>query len=105
MTRLFFAMLATLAASAALAPTGALAALPPYWQSAREIAAIVNDQRVHDALKYAEPIISIGVTAPDVYELKTERCTLAVKIVDKPVKPGLIGPRQFDLEVGKATCR
>ncbi len=97
--------LALLAALAVLTPVGARAALPPYWQSAKEIATIVNDERVHDALKYEEPIISIGVTAPDAYELKTGRCTLTVKIVDKPAKPGLMGPRQFDLDVGEATCQ
>ncbi len=96
---------AVLAALATLAPAGAHAALPPFWQSAKEITAIVNDQRVHDALKYEEPILSVSVTAPDTYEVKTERCTLTVTIVDKPVKPGMVGPRQFDIEVGAATCQ
>ena len=98
-------MLAVLAATLLLAPAGAQAALSPYWQSTREIAAIVNDLRVHNALKYEEPIVSVAVTAPDVYEVKTDRCTLTVKIVDKPAKPGLMGPRQFDLAVGEATCQ
>ena len=98
-------MLAALALSVLLVPVGARAALPPTWQSAKEITAIVNDQRVHDALKYEEPILSVGVSAPDTYAVRTERCTLTVKIVDKPAKPGLIGPRQFDLDVGAATCR
>ena len=83
-------ILAVLAAFVVFAPVAARAALPPYWQSAREITAIVNDGQVHDALKY---------------EVRTERCTLKVKIVDKPAKPGLVGPRQFDIDVGEATCR
>ena len=98
-------ILAVLAAFVVFAPVAARAALPPYWQSAREITAIVNDGQVHDALKYEEPILSIGVTAADEYEVRTERCTLKVKIVDKPAKPGLVGPRQFDIDVGEATCR
>lgn len=83
----------------------ALAALPPYWQSAREISTIVNDPRVHDALKYEAPIVSITTSGNDVYELKTERCTLVVTIVDKPLAEGMVGPRQFDLEVGAADCQ
>ncbi len=97
--------LAMLAALAVLVPAGANAALSPYWQSAKEIGKIVNDQRVHDALKYEEPILSVAATAPDEYEVRTERCTLKVKIVDKPAKPGIVGPRQFDIEVGEATCQ
>jgi len=105
MMRLTSATPAALAIPILLAPAGAEAALSPYWQSAKEIARIVDDKRVHDALKYEEPILSIGVTAADAYEVRTERCTLKVMIIDKPSKPGLIGPRQFDLEVGEATCR
>lgn len=82
----------------------AVAALPPYWQSAREIGTIVNDPRVHDALKYEEPILSITTTGDDVYELKTPRCTLRITIVDKPLAEGMVGPRQFDLAVGEPDC-
>jgi hypothetical protein len=97
--------LASLTAAALLVPSIANAALPPFWQSAKEIAAIVSDQRVHDALKYEEPILSVSVTAPDTYVVRTERCTLTVKIIDKPAKPGVVGPRRFDLAVGEATCQ
>ncbi|MBZ0127685.1 MAG: hypothetical protein K8F59_01085 [Rhodobacteraceae bacterium] len=83
------------------------AALPPYWQSAREIEAIVGDPQVHDALKYEEPILSIGTTGDDVYTLKTPRCMLTITIVDTPRDPGkpmMVGPRQFGIEVGTADC-
>ena len=72
--------------------TPALAALPPYWQSAREISTIVNDPRVHDALKYEEPIVSITTGGDDVYEVKTARCTLLVTIVDVPAGRAHDGP-------------
>ncbi len=85
--------------------TAAAAALPPYWQSAREISAIVNDARVHDALKYEEPILSVTTTGDDVYVLKTPRCTLLITIVDTPDAEAMVGPRQFDLEVGEADCQ
>jgi hypothetical protein len=82
----------------------AWAALPPYWQSAREIQAILDDARVHDALKYQEPILSIETTGDDVYVLSTERCRVTITIVDKPQAEAIVGPRQFDLEVGEAQC-
>jgi len=86
--------------------TPAAAALPPYWQSAREISTIVNDPRVHDALQYEEPIVSITTGGDDIYELKTERCTLLVTIVDAPQDDApMVGPRQFDIEVGQADCQ
>jgi hypothetical protein len=85
--------------------TPALAALPPYWQSAREISTIVNDPRVHDALKYEEPIVSITTGGDDVYEVKTARCTLLVTIVDVPQAEPMMGPRNFDIEVGDADCQ
>ena len=85
--------------------TAALAALPPYWQSAREITTIVNDPRVHDALKYEEPILSITTTGDDVYKLRTPRCTLVITVVDVPDAEPMPGPRQFDLEVGEADCQ
>ena len=93
-----------IAALAAIA-TPALAALPPYWQSAREISTIVNNPRVHDALKYEEPIVSITTGGDDVYEVKTARCTLLVTIVDVPQDKPMMGPRQFDIEVGQADCQ
>lgn len=83
----------------------AAAALPPYWQSAREISTIVNDPRVHDALEYEEPILSVTTGGDDVYEVRTARCTLTVTIVDVPQPEPMPGPRHFDIEVGKAECR
>ena len=91
-----------------LGATGAEAALPPYWQSAREIEAILADPAVHDALKYEEPILSISTTGDDVYTLKTERCSLTITIVDTPsdpAKPMMVGPRQFGIEIGAADCQ
>ena len=90
-----------------LGASDAHAALPPYWQSAREIEAILADPAVHDALKYEEPILSIATTGDDVYTLKTARCTLQITIVDTPpdpTKPMMVGPRRFSLSIGTADC-
>ena len=82
----------------------ASAALPPYWQSAREIQAILDDPRVHDALEYQEPILSISTTGDDIYVLTTARCRVTITIIDKPQAEVIVGARQFDLEVGEAQC-
>ena len=93
-----------LAASLFILTAGsAHALLPPYWQSAAEIKAIIEDQRVHDALKYEEPITSVSVTGDHTYELKTPRCSLPIKIVEKPASGP--GPAQFELSIGTATCQ
>lgn len=92
-------------AASILVVTGAQAALPPYWQSAREIEAIVNDARVHDALKYEEPILSVTTSGDDAYELRTARCRVTVTIVDVAQAEAMVGPRQFDLVVGEAKCQ
>jgi hypothetical protein len=88
-----------------LGVSSAAAALSPYYQSAREIEAIVGDQRVADAFKYVEPILSITTAGDDVYEVRTERCALTVTVVDVPTDSGMMGPRQFELQVGKARCQ
>ncbi|MCP4380040.1 MAG: hypothetical protein GY798_01190 [Hyphomicrobiales bacterium] len=91
--------------TAFVAPTfPASAALSPFWRSASEIEAIVNDQRVHDALMGEEAIQSITTTEADVYEIRTRSCRLVVTVVDKPTDAQIMGPRQFDLEVGTARC-
>lgn len=79
------------------------AALPPYWQSAREIETILGDQRVHDAFKYEEPILSISTTGNQVYEIKTPRCALDVKVVYQPTN--IAGPAGFTIEIGQAVCQ
>lgn len=88
----------------ALQVPAAYAVLPPYWQSAAEISAIVNDKAVHDAFKYEEPILSISTTSEKVYEIKTPRCTLSVTVVNKPRSEG-VGPTDFSIEVGTADCQ
>jgi hypothetical protein len=98
------AALTLTAAMIGLQTTAAHAVLPPYWQSAAEISAIVNDKSVHDAIKYEEPILSIGNTGDKVYEIKTPRCSLSVTIVEKPRSEG-VGPSQFDIQVGNADCQ
>ncbi|MEP0322858.1 hypothetical protein [Bauldia litoralis] len=82
----------------------ASAALPPYWQRAREIERIVGDQGINEALD-SSPIVSIAVTGEDIYEVRSETCRLTVTIVDVPQDEAMMGPRKFDLELGQAECQ
>ena len=87
-----------------LGVSSASAALPPYWQRSREIERIVGDQGVSDALK-SSPIVSISTTGNDKYEVRSDQCMVTVTIVDVPQDEAIMGPRNFDLEVGEAECQ
>ncbi|CAN5313402.1 hypothetical protein BH10PSE9_BH10PSE9_18420 [soil metagenome] len=85
-----------------------LAALSPYYQSIAEIQRILADPRLGEAFASQEAIRSISSPKQDVYELKTEHCTVAVTVVDRPApagQPMRAGPRLFDLQFGKAACK
>ena len=93
-----------LAALLIVAAGPAAAALSPYYQSIAEIERILGDPRLADALPGQQAIVSITTTGTDVYEIKTDRCTVTVTIVGIPPKEGMVGPRQFDLQFGEGKC-
>lgn len=84
----------------------AQAALPPYYQRAREIEAIVNSADVANKLGKA-PIDQIERPSEDLYRVRAGSCTLEVRVVDDTgsKEPGWAGPRRFKLDVGKPACR
>lgn len=94
-------------AAGLLAAGPASAALSPYYQSVAEIERILSDEQLGDALKQ-QAIVSIALTATDVYEVRTAQCTITVTVVDLPApagEPVMVGARQFDLQFGAATCK
>ncbi len=91
-------------AAAALAiTTSAFAALPPYYQRAREIAAISESSDVQEALRGA-PIDSIVWTGTDRVQVKGGNCSAEVLIIDTGKRSDPPGPRKFKLKVKKPTC-
>ena len=94
-----------LAAALILAAAPASAALAPLYESMREIEAMLGDPRMADAFKNMEPIVSIEMTAQDVWEFRTPSCLVQVTVKNATVEPGLVGPRQFTLEFGEASCK
>lgn len=91
----------------ALVPIPAHAVLSPLYESMREIETILQDPRLAEAFANQQAVISITSPAIDTYELRTQSCTVTVKVVDVPAeagKPMIIGPRRFALEFGQAEC-
>jgi hypothetical protein len=86
----------------------ASAALSPLYESVREIEAILQDGRLVAAFANQEAITSITNPSQDVYELKTQSCTIDVTVATLPKKPGapmMVGPRQFELQFGQVACQ
>ncbi len=82
--------------------TSVKAALPPYWQRAAEISAILNDRPLAGALKN-KPVDRIEWRSAGLYRVSTGQCRIDVKAVEeRQTRPG---PAKFRIEAGRATCR
>lgn len=81
----------------------ASAALPPQHQRAAELKAILNNADVVGAFE-GRPIDRVEWVAEDQYRVTAGRCVLAVAIVGKPLPPGMVGARRFDVVPGKVEC-
>lgn len=91
-----------------LLATPVQAALSPYYQSRAEILRILEDPRLDEALGGARRIVSIEQTDVDVFTIKSEACSIEIRIVDKLDEEQaamLMGPRQFDISFGEPHCR
>ncbi|MGF6174310.1 hypothetical protein [Ensifer sp. 4252] len=77
------------------------AALAPNYQRATELTAIIS--AVAAAVpKY--PIDKIIIQGRDRYAVVAGKCTVIARIVDLPTKPGLVGPKQFKVELDRPRC-
>ena len=96
-----------LAAALTIAATPALALMSPYYESATVIERILGDGSLADSLKQ-QGITSIVQTAPDVWEIKTQECSITVNVVDVPApanEPAMAGARNFDVKFGTPSCQ
>ena len=96
--RIFFAGAVALASG-----SHASAALAPNNQRVAELQAILDDSAVVDALK-VQPIDRVEFIKADLYRVTAGVCHVDVAIVDMPVEEGLVGPRQFKIEIVDRTC-
>lgn len=77
------------------------AALAPNFQRANELTAIIG--AVAEAVpKY--PIDKIIHQGRDRYAVVAGKCTVIARIVGLPAKPGLVGPKQFKVELERPRC-
>ncbi len=78
------------------------AALPPYYQSAREIEMILKSRAVAEAMHSVSPIQEIKRTEQG-YTVSVDGCFVAVKV--KYLPNTNIGPAKFEIEVVDSGCR
>jgi hypothetical protein len=99
--------LAALAAAAFAAPlvsAPAQAALPPWYQRAAELRTVVAHPGLVDAFGTV-PIERVEYAGPDLYRVSAGRCHVDARIVDIPLRPGMVGARQFTVRLGRRVCR
>jgi hypothetical protein len=94
--------LAALAALALAFP--ASAALPPQYQRAAELKAILDHAELAGAFPQGQPIDRVEFVRPDLYRVTAGTCFLYAQIVGKAMPAGMVGARQFDVELSKVDC-
>lgn len=92
------------AATSCLIAAPALAALPPAYQRAAELKAILAHEDLVAAFPQNLPIDEISYVDKDHYLVKAGKCALTVRIVGKALPDGMVGARQFDVVFDKAEC-
>ncbi|MBI3544532.1 MAG: hypothetical protein HY075_14770 [Deltaproteobacteria bacterium] len=81
----------------------AWAALPPYWQSAREIEAILKNEAVQQALQSVSPIRELARTEQGYKLTLQDGCYALVRV--GYLKNPMPGPAKFELKVLEAGCK
>lgn len=82
----------------------AAAALPPHYQRAAELKAVVADPRIAAAFGIDAPIQRVEYVRPDLYRVSAGRCHLDVAIVDLPTPRNVSGGRRFAVRPGRKVC-
>lgn len=80
------------------------ALLPPYYQSTKEIIAILENPEVVKKVASPYPIKSITKTDSG-YSIAIEDCQLEVKVVYLPPEKGFVGPAKFEIKPEEKVCR
>ena len=91
-------------AATSFCSTTAIALLPPYYQTAKEIIAILNDSEIAEKITSGRIIHSIIKTKSG-YTLNTGNCTLKVKVNYLPLSQHLVGAAVFEIKAGDLNCQ
>lgn len=81
-----------------------MALLPPYYESAKEITALLNNPKVVEKITSGRLINSISRTDAG-YIINAGNCTLLVQIKYLPLPEGMVGAAVFELEPGELVCQ
>lgn len=88
-----------------LSGLSAQAALPPGYQRTAEFKAILESTAVVEAFNAHRQFIEhVEYVKPDLYRVSAGQCVLDVTLKEKPLPDGMVGARQFDLQVGAIDC-
>ena len=79
------------------------ALLPPYYQSVKEMVAILNSPLVAEKMGSPYSIQSL-IKSETGYTLAVGECKLDIKINYIQRKDGLVGPAEFNIEPGEKNC-
>lgn len=98
----FTLKVSALALAGGMVASSAQAALAPNYQRARELSAVIEAAA---AQLPTDPITKVIYLKPDLYQVVAGSCSLKASIVSKPLKGGMVGPRQFDVSLSKPRCK
>ena len=87
--------------------TAAWALLPPYYETSKEIKAILEDPTVIEKISSGRPIQTIVKTSKGyvITAGPTGECTLHVLINYLPPTRGFVGPAQYDIVTENLECK
>jgi len=81
----------------------AMAALPPYWDRAREMKKILETESIKVAMN-GRLVESVHYLSVDKYEVKSGECVVQVKLNALPQEPDFyMGPRDFTVDISSVS--
>lgn len=78
--------------------SASFAALPPLYQSQRELMSVLQNNEVLEKLGSGSPIDGI-IRNEKGYSVLSKGCTLQVDVIYLPLPDGMVGPAKYKLEV------
>ncbi|MBB5092784.1 hypothetical protein [Pseudochrobactrum saccharolyticum] len=83
--------------------SASLAALAPQYQRANEMNAVIS--AVTETLSPQQAVTKVVYQSEDQYLVVAGNCSIKATLITLPAKAGLVGPRQFKVQLGKQRCK
>lgn len=84
-------------------PLPSHAVLPPFYQGAKEITAILNNEDVANKITSGRVLKKIERTEQG-WRITANECSLDVLVTYSPNKNGMVGPVEFQVSAGNLVC-